>query len=218
MHRTSVLQKIEPAAALAPWPGGSSVATVDAARCARLQDLEKSSWEDFYVAQRRLVAVVLAGSLGYGQGLDDLVQEVFVTAVGLVKSNRCRLHGDGSGLKAWLVAIAIRVAKTELRRRQRARSRLVDQDSSQLPSPLRDPERVQLLRAAQRLLMSFPEKLQVPWILRHLERMTVDEIASALAVSPATVKRRLGKAEDRFQRGARRDPVLCDYLESGVLP
>jgi DNA-directed RNA polymerase specialized sigma24 family protein len=51
--------------------------------------------------------------------------------------------------------------------------------------------------------------------LRHLERMTVDEIARTLEISAATVKRRLTQADAQFQAMADLDPVLVDYFRDG---
>jgi RNA polymerase sigma factor (sigma-70 family) len=181
----------------------------------QLQELDRDAWDRFYLQHRRLVRGVVAGHLGYSADLDDVAQQVFMTAVSLVQSNRVKLHGDESGLRAWLATIAENLARTEeTRRRKSARgSEQWPADVCTGPSP--DPVAVQTFRRAQQLLAELPPRLRTPWLLRNLEHMTVDEIALATDVSAATVKRRLASAGKRFARLVARDPILSDYLEKG---
>jgi RNA polymerase sigma-70 factor (ECF subfamily) len=181
----------------------------------RLGRLDRGAWRSFYLAHRRLVTAVLAASVGYGEGLDDVVQEVFVTAVRLVRSGRVRLQGDPAGLRAWLLAIARRVARTEARGRSRADARRTEYDWDAHGAAPVDPVLTQTLARARELVGRLPERLRTVWVLRHLEHMTIEEAARATDISPATVKRRLGRADERFLRLALRDPVVRDYLGLG---
>jgi RNA polymerase sigma-70 factor (ECF subfamily) len=178
----------------------------------RLGRLDRAAWKSFYLGHRRLVTAVVAASVGYGAGLDDVVQEVFMTAVRLVRSGRVRLRGDPAGLRAWLLAITRRVARTEARGRSRADARRIEYDGKGAGAAPADPVLVQTLARARELVGRLPERLRVVWVLRRLEHMTVEEVARATDMSPATVKRRLGRAEERFLRLAMRDPVVRDYL------
>jgi RNA polymerase sigma-70 factor (ECF subfamily) len=91
----------------------------DQAFLAKLQRLDRDAWDRFYLQHRRLVRGVVAGYLGYSADLDDVAQQVFMTAVRLVQSDRVRLRGDESGLRAWLATIAGNLAHTEERRRRK---------------------------------------------------------------------------------------------------
>jgi RNA polymerase sigma-70 factor (ECF subfamily) len=181
--------------------------------CARLERLDRAAWESFYLENRRLVGATLASFLGYGTELDDLVQEVFVTAVSLVQSKKVRLRGDPAGLRAWLLAIADRLAHAEARRRKRARATRAEHDCESLAAPPADPALAETLQHTQQLLGELPYRLRIPWVLRNLERMTIPEAAATLGVSTATIKRRLTSADQRFRRLALRDPTLREYLE-----
>jgi hypothetical protein len=48
--------------------------------------------------------------------------------------------------------------------------------------------------------------------------MTIDEVALALSISAATVKRRIAEADLRFAAMADNDPVLRDYVRTGDRP
>ena len=53
-------------------------------------------------------------------------------------------------------------------------------------------------------------------MLRHFEGYELTEVAAALEVSLATVKRRLASAQERFDAMASRDPLLKTYLDEGA--
>jgi RNA polymerase sigma factor (sigma-70 family) len=192
---------------------GSDAASPDELFCRRLERLDRDAWESAYLEHRRLVSAIVASSVGYGAGLDDVVQEVFVTAVSLVQSGHVRLHGDRTGVRAWLLAIASRLARAEARRRRKALVRTVQDDGDALSCPVEDPALVQTLKRTHHLLTQLPDRLRMPWVLRHLEQMTIEEIALSLGVSAATTKRRLSRADQSFRRLVLRDPVVREYLE-----
>jgi len=181
----------------------------------RLQRLDIEAWEELYTEHRRLIRGVLAGQLGYSADLEDVTQQVFETALRLVTSRKVHLAGDNSGMRAWLVAIALRLARGE-RRRQLKVKLTADQtdEASQATAPL-DPASMQLLHSAHRVLMQLPTRLRAPWLLRHLERMSLEEISASTGVSLATVKRRLSAANERFHKLAQRDSVLREHLAQG---
>jgi RNA polymerase sigma-70 factor, ECF subfamily len=182
---------------------------------ARLARLQAQAWEDFYLSHRRLIRGVLAGCLGYTSDLEDTTQQVFERALELVVSGKVQLSGQDSGMRAWLVAIALRLAREEQRRRIKAnRSDAVQQvDSIATPAP--DPAGWQLLQRTQAVLAKMPHRLRIPWLLRHLERMSLEEIVASTGVSLATVKRRLNQANLRFRKLAERDSVLREHLVEG---
>jgi len=182
----------------------------------RLGRMQTEAWETLYLDHRRLVRGVLASYLGYVADLEDVTQEVFERALDLVASGKVRPSGDASGMRAWLVAIALRLARAERRRRAKHRSdrRAAEFEPAAVTSGL-DPESWQVLRRAQALLAKLPERLRVPWVLRHLEHMTLEEVAASTGVSLATVKRHLTQANTRFARLARCDAVLREHLTEG---
>ena len=179
-----------------------------------LERMDREAWRTFYLRERRLVRAVLVGFTGYAADLEDLVQQVFLTAATLVGSGRVTLRGDERGLRAWVCAIAFRTGCAEQRRRRTASLCQLDEDA--LAAALPDPGARQVLRHAERVWERLPTRLRPAWVLRHLERMTVGEIALALGISPATVKRRLAEADRQFRTLANADPVLREYLANGA--
>jgi len=184
---------------------------------ARLSELEIEAWESLYLQNRRLIRSLLAAQLGYTAELDDVTQQVFETAFGLVQSGKVRLKGEQSGMRAWLVAIAQRLAHAEVRRR----SKLHQQDApapGDLGTTIMDPVGWQLLQRTRTLVAKLPPRLRVPWLLRHLEDMSLEEIAMSCGASLATIKRRLLRADRRFSKLAASDSVLREHLNDGGAP
>lgn len=178
----------------------------------RLARLQAEAWEALYLNHRRLIRGVLASRLGYSSDLEDVTQQVFERALDLVVSGKVQPSGEDSGMRAWLVAIALRLAQVERRRRFKVNGAThVDP----IAIPELDPSGWQLLQRTQALLAKMPLRLRIPWLLRHLERMTLDEIAVSTGVSLATVKRRLNQANVRFRKLAQRDSVIREHLVEG---
>jgi RNA polymerase sigma factor (sigma-70 family) len=204
---------------MSPASGKSSDVRLDEAasaraHAARLQALDREAWKALYLENRRLVRGILASRVGYGAELEDLTQQVFATAATLVRDGKTSLTGAPSGLRAWLAAIAHRLAFSERRRQRNERGTPRFQgDDGTSEAPV-DPEARQILRHARALWEKLPEGLRSPWLLRHLEHMTIDEIALTLSISAATVKRRIGEADQRFAAMADQDPVLRDYVRA----
>jgi RNA polymerase sigma factor (sigma-70 family) len=199
------------------WMGDSAAPSSDADLSARLGRLERSAWRSFYLEHRRLVSAVLGSAIGYGEGLDDVVQDVFVKALGLVRSG-VRLRGDRTGVRAWLLEITRHLGRAEARRRARTRARRIEYDGEDHGTAHPDPALAQVSDRALTLVAELPDRLRIPWVLRNLERMTIDEVALATGLSPATVKRRLGRADAQFRHRALGDPVVGDYLRRGGSP
>ncbi len=188
---------------------------LDSAICRRLQELDTESWGRFYLENRRLIRGVLAGHLGYAADVEDVAQQVFVTAFSLVMARKVELAGGESGLRAWLVAIAIRLAYSERRRRSKLDTRSEPYAGTHDSLPPCDPVRAEVFQRARRIVLQLPDRLQTPWLLRHFERMSLDEVASSIGVSLATIKRRLADADARFRKLAERDAVLREHLSEG---
>jgi RNA polymerase sigma-70 factor, ECF subfamily len=179
----------------------------------RLQSLEPAAWRELYVCHQPLIRSIIAVHLGYGPETDDVTQGVFETALDLVSRGRVRLSGSDSAMRAWLIAIAIRLAKAEQRRRRRLRTLDESNGSECIGTPPLDAVGRQLLERTTLALQSMPDRLRIPWILRHFEHMSLEETARCLNVSLATVKRRLSAADRRFMILAHRDAVLRERLK-----
>jgi RNA polymerase sigma-70 factor (ECF subfamily) len=153
----------------------------------------------------------LLGPDGDGE-LADLVQEVFVRALGALEQLR-----DVGALSAWMRTIATRTAYRAIRNR-RARRWLRFWEPHELPEIQVDdvaPEIVEAFRRTYVVLERMPTAERLVFTLRHVEKLELEQIASDCEISLATVKRRLQRAQQRFSRAAARDDVLRGWVEEG---
>ncbi len=153
----------------------------------------------------RLVRQMLIRTLGDSFDIDDLMQETFLTAI----RRACTLR-DPDALSSFIVGVAIRQAKNELRRRTVRRWIGLGHEAEFASSS--DPVAREGIRHLNRALEQLDPSSRVLFVLRHVEELELSEIARAESVSLATLKRRLARVERRFEAIAERDPVLRDYL------
>ena len=134
----------------------------------------------------------------FGQRHDheDLVQEVFLRVF-----SRLRSLEKPSAIRSFIYSVAVRVAAEKIRRHsilRRARDQLLlgrTWSSSASMIEARD-----ILFRIERVLGGLKEKHRVVFVLRHVEEMKLEEIADALNLSLASVKRNLAKAMRSIER------------------
>jgi RNA polymerase sigma-70 factor (ECF subfamily) len=151
-----------------------------------------------------------ARALGSESEADDLAQEVFHRLFRRAKTLR-----DPDTLRSFIFSFAIRVLKSELRRK-RARSWLSFQQPEtfvDLASGTLDIESRDLLRRFYALLDRLTPRDRLVFALRHMEKMTVEEIGSSMELSVSTVKRSLAHATDKLSRWLESDLGWVDFLE-----
>jgi RNA polymerase sigma-70 factor (ECF subfamily) len=147
--------------------------------------------------------------------LDDHVQEVFSRLFEQLPRLR-----QPSALRSFLIGITLRVACTELRRRRRWRLRLTA--TGELPDIVEHgfdggPAREALSRFETILGRLAPRTRRV-FVLRHVEKLELVDVAAAMDISLATAKRHLARASLRVFAMAEREPALVDYLRDMKLP
>ncbi|MFO7563967.1 MAG: RNA polymerase sigma factor [Enhygromyxa sp.] len=154
---------------------------------------------------------VLIRTIGRDGEMDDMVQDVFL---GAYRSGR-NYQGNDAQLKAWVSRIAVFTARGYLRKRKR-RWWLRSADPQEIPeqtSKEPSPHTHEVLRRTYAALDGMDPDLRIPLALRELESMELAEIAEACDCSVSTIKRRLARARKAFERLARKDPILRDWLE-----
>jgi RNA polymerase sigma factor (sigma-70 family) len=141
----------------------------------------------------RYVASIGSRILGANNGVDDLVQEVF-----LVIYQEFHKLRELSSVKAWLATIATRVAW-----RQRGRPWLYSklsltqvEELNPLESTDASPELQADLATILDRLRSMPASLREPWLLRFIDGETLPHIAEVCECSQSTVQRRLREASE----------------------
>lgn len=158
---------------------------------------------DLFTAHARYVASLAYRMLGRDDLVDDLVQDVFVLAIG-------RLGGivEPRAVRGWLARVTVRLAGKRLKRRRLA-SFLGFEDTvvpdEVLAAPQASPEERVLLGQVYRVLEQVPVDERLAWTLRHVEGMQLEEVAEACGCSLATVKRRIARAGARVERSVHAD-------------
>lgn len=146
------------------------------------------SAEDLYVEAYPRVVQVVALVTGSRADAEDVVQDAFIRLI-----DRWERISGYDDPEAWLRLVAIRLARTHLRRHPSA----VLTDSAASPTEHRSDEHrsdehedhLDLHRALGRLAFDHRQVL----VLHYLIGMNVSDIARALRIRPGTVKSRLSR-------------------------
>jgi RNA polymerase sigma-70 factor, ECF subfamily len=155
------------------------------------------------------VGRILAKALGPCLEIEDLTQEVFLRVFVRLPSLR-----DPSALRAFVLAVAMNVLKWELRRRWVGRKvrlsvtgALPDVEGASV-----DTEARHALRRCYRIFDSLPATERLAFVLRYMEGMTIEEVASALSVSVSTAKRWVNRGASKIADQVARDADLGNYF------
>lgn len=168
--------------------------------------IQRVVWERYF----GLVHALASRVLGPDQDADDCVQEVFFRLF----RRRARLERRSS-LRSFIVASALNAARNA-RRARKVREFLRLTPTGRLPDHPTDPDVLarEALRRYHRLLDALPSRSRDVFLLRHVQELPIADVAGALRLSPATVKRRLATAEREVTQALDRDPELRDLLEA----
>lgn len=190
----------------------------DAALASELQTCSPEAARVVWQRYSPLVRRMLARALGPGRDVEDSLQEVFLCLFNKVSELR-----NPAALRAFIVSIAIRTLRHEIRRRKlRSWLRLdgnVAVDDLRTVSP--DPDAREALIRFYALLDRINTRDRSVFVLHVIEGMDVEAIASAVEVSVPTVRRCLTRARERIALLAGRDPMLVEYVSKfdlGELP
>jgi len=150
-----------------------------------------------YTRYAPYVAAIATRILGRQAEVEDVVQEVFSLAVGGL-----RRREDHREIKSWLATVTVRRAVQQLRLRALwSVFDLADEPSyDTLADPSSDSQERELISEVYRALDRVPPRQRVPWVLRHVEGQSLEEVARLCDCSLATVKRRIGAAHDRIRK------------------
>ncbi|MFC4071784.1 RNA polymerase sigma factor [Actinoplanes subglobosus] len=126
-------------------------------------------------------------------GVEDVLQETFIDAWRGLPAFR----GDAS-LRTWLFTLTRHRVSRHLRKRPEKPPVNVDDVQEHLADPLADPVHVQLgadlLGALDVALRRLPTRQRSAWLLREIEDLSYEEIATVLAESTTVVRGLLERA------------------------
>ena len=156
---------------------------------------ERWAEEAFY---RRHAAQVLALAqrlLGNSWDAEDVTQESFVTAFEIWSQLR-----EPDRACSWLMQIAVRKVHRQFRRRRLLRLLGLDRNTDDLPLEALAREDLSVearseLMVLDSALKHLAPKNKIPWMLRYVEGLPLEEVAERCDCSLATVKRRISDAQ-----------------------
>lgn len=154
---------------------------------------DTQAFRELYLRYSRYIAGVVVRLMGDDAELEDVVQDTFVRA-----AERLHTLRSHALVRPWLVTIAVRFARGRLARRRR-RGRLTREVGRAAPKSS-DPRQRAPADELYAALDQIPERFRVPWFLARVEGEKLEDVANACGVSLATVKRRIGAAQQRLDR------------------
>lgn len=148
--------------------------------------------------------------LGADPDHDDVVQQVFLIALRRVSQVR-----EADKLLLWVRSITVNSVYDEIRKRRTRRLFLRDASQGEVHRSLvHDVEVRDFLMRAKRVLDRMPTAERMVFLLHVLEGKTLPEISELCGYSVATAKRRLNRANERFEKLVGREPELARLLGS----
>jgi RNA polymerase sigma-70 factor (ECF subfamily) len=165
----------------------------------RLKANDERTYDQLFLAYRGLIAGVANRFLRDSTEIVDVTQEVFLKVFCNIRGFR----GD-SRLKTWI----FRIAFSEVMNRQRSwkrryRSQSVSLDDSlrdDSPSPHQELESKERNAAVCRAMARLSHERRSILLLRDIEGLAYDDIATSLGISTGTVKSRLSRARAEMKR------------------
>lgn len=142
-----------------------------------------------------LVFRIVQRSMGPMCDAEDITQDIFLRIYSRVRSLR-----DPDALRSFVLSVALRVIKWQLRRR-RVRRVLHLWVDGEVPDSWASSDDVENRQAVMRLydgLDRLPANERTVFVLKHIEGMDLQEIADAEGASLSTVKRRLRRAHSQL--------------------
>lgn len=210
--------------------------TADAELAARAAAGDQTAFESIMRRYNRLLFRTARSILKSDAEAEDALQEAYLRAWRALGSYRAEAR-----LSTWLVRIVINEALGRLRRRG---AQVLALDATiDLPeiamedrleaNPDDRPDRA-AMRAEVRALLetcidSLPEAFRTVFMLRAVEEMSVEEVAAATGLPPATVRTRFFRARGLLREGLARDidhamadafsfdGLRCDRIVAGVM-
>jgi RNA polymerase sigma-70 factor (ECF subfamily) len=175
---------------------------------------DATAFRELFTRHRADVARLVYRMLGGPSDLEDVVQEVFVQVYRSLRDFRGQ-----SKFSTWLHRVTVNVV---LMHRRSARSRPVLTEEvpndvvadERQPLPDEDAERMERMRAFERLLGRLADKKRVVFVLHELEGLAPNEIAEIVGAPVLTVRTRLFYARRELEAMLCEEPALEGILAS----
>jgi RNA polymerase sigma-70 factor, ECF subfamily len=159
---------------------------------------------------------VAFGLVGNAEDAADITQEAFLR----VHRKMDRFRGDCT-FTTWLYRVVVNLAITELRRRHRSRTLLMEDiappeawraEEEAEDAPLIHLEIGEEREAVQRVLRHLPPDYRAVLVLRHFQQLAYEEICAVLGLTMSQVKTRLHRARRMFKERYQAMTELSDAM------
>jgi RNA polymerase sigma-70 factor (ECF subfamily) len=163
---------------------------------------DEGAWRELVDLHSRKIFGLAYRFTGRADEAEDLTQEIFIKVYRTLHQYR---EADGP-FPGWLMAVARNHAIDHYRRRKQERLRRTEDPEILETAPSGDEhpvvglERQERARLVHRGLRALPSDLRLPLILRDLQGLPYDEIASTLQLPLGTVKSRINRARVELAR------------------
>jgi RNA polymerase sigma-70 factor (ECF subfamily) len=169
----------------------------DAVLCRQAMEGEVWAQREIWFRFAPMVYGLFRRALGSGHDHEDLAQEVFLRVF-----RKLHTLEEAGSIRSFVFSVAVRVVSEEVRRfawRRRIMERRPAPPTPATSSPA-DFEIRETMLCIQRSLDGMCDKHRAVFVLRYVEGMDLGEIAVALGISRATVKRHLARVMASVQK------------------
>jgi RNA polymerase sigma-70 factor (ECF subfamily) len=149
---------------------------------------DSRAFENVMIATERRVATLAWRILGDAEEVKEALQETFLRVF-----RHLRRYDERYDFVGWLYRIAVNVCRDLDKRRRRRTLFFWQREETVRPH---DATCIDLARAIDKL----PPKERLAIILRDVEELSTDEVATILGNSPATVRVQVSKARQKLRR------------------
>ena len=153
-----------------------------------------------FSSYRAYVAKIGRRILGPSSEVDDLIQDVFLATVRDIHKLE-----DPARLAAWLGTITTRMARRRRFKISIHPPALEDPDAvlDRIIEEGPSPESTADLAGSMERVLGLPDELKTPWLLKHVEGHTLEDVAKRCDCSLSTAQRRIQTASGRIHRPRR---------------
>jgi RNA polymerase sigma-70 factor (ECF subfamily) len=176
---------------------------------------EPAATRELFRRHRTRVQASLYRVLGSNRDMDDLLQEAFIQVFKSLRNWRAE-----ASLSTWIDRVSVRVAYRYLSQRGR---RIVTEvlDGDEGGAGIDGPgARRQLARDGVKRLYAVLDDLgpaaRLAFTLHEIDGRPLAEVAELVGSSMTATKLRVWRARKKIEQAATEDPVLREFVESGV--
>jgi RNA polymerase sigma-70 factor (ECF subfamily) len=155
---------------------------------------DESAFESLVHRHKDKVRNLIFITLGSGNTVDDIAQEVFLTVYRNLKSFRFE-----SQFTTWLYRITVNKCKDHLRKIKIRNIVTFFRDNEEEPGYMTSYESSDTTEIVQKAIEKLPEKLRLPLLLKDIEGMSYQEIAEIAQCELGTVKSRIFRARESLK-------------------